>query len=72
MGLKWRGEQNIRADQIHKCGRYKLCIYCGKQNYKKFEKKYQCDECKSKGYGLVICSKECHNKHIEHLHKSLD
>ena len=71
MGCKWRDECNIKPSVIHTCGRYKICIYCGKTNYKLFPKIYKCSICSNKGYGLVICSQECYNQHIQHLNSEV-
>ena len=65
-GIKWREENNIYHSMIHKCGRYKLCLYCGNVKWKYICCNKNGEKCKDCD---VICSKKCWDTHCDLFHK---
>ena len=51
---------------VHKCGRYKMCLYCGNVKWRYICKTIdnkKCEDCD------VICSEKCWEEHCKLFHK---
>ena len=65
-GIKWRTQSKIKHNMIHKCGRYKMCIYCGNLKWRYICKDISGNTCINCD---VICSEKCWDIHCNLFHK---